>query len=207
MKYKKIFSILIVLFASFLNISSYEALTLKEFEKMTESEKQEAIKNMTREELDKLKKEMMEKNSDVSSKDDDKIIEDLDEAIKNNVENNKSNKNNTSSNGSGEWCSKFNSIWFVIGRILQVVYVAVPLLLIVTGAIAFLKAVTSKDNNALSKAQKSLVNKIIAAVLVFLLMPLTKIALSFVADEGWYDCAKCVFEPSDDCMDNDITTG
>ena len=166
MKYKKIFSILIVLFASFLSISSYEALTLKEFEKMTESEKQEAIKNMTQEELDKLKKEMMEKNSDVSSKDEDKIIEDLDEAIKNNVENNKSNKNNTSSNGSGEWCSKFNSIWFVIGRILQVVYVAVPLLLIVTGAIAFLKAVTSKDNNALSKAQKSLVNKNITTILV-----------------------------------------
>lgn len=179
MKDKKFFSILIVLFASFLSISSYDALMI---------ENNNIKINYT---VTFLKQE---ENSNPGNPGD-----------KNNGKDTRYDSDN--SNGSGVWCSKFNSIWFVIGRILQVIYVAVPLLLIVTGAISFLKAVTSKDNNALSKAQKSLVNKIIAAVLVFLLMPLTKIALSFVADEGWYDCAKCVFEPSDDCMDENITTG
>lgn len=173
MKYKKFFSILIVLFASFLSMNSYDALMIE-----NNNIKINYIVTFLRQEEDSNPGNPGDKNNGKDTRYD-----------------------------SGAWCSKFNSIWFVIGRILQVIYVAVPLLLIVTGAIAFLKAVTSKDNNALSKAQKSLVNKIIAAVLVFLLMPLTKIALSFVADEGWYDCAKCVFEPSDDCMDNDITTG
>ena len=134
----------------------------------------------------------------------------------NNQNSNTSSDNNNSSSGSNSgssgaslngWCSKFNSVWFILGRILQVIYVATPLLLIVTGAITFLQAMTNKDSSAIKKAQQALVKKIIAAVLIFLLLPITKLSLKLVADEGWYDCAKCVFSPDESCKSGDVTTG
>lgn len=134
----------------------------------------------------------------------------------NNQNGNTSSDNNNFSSGSNSgssgsslngWCSKFNSVWFILGRILQVIYVATPLLLIVTGAITFLQAMTNKDSSAIKKAQQALVKKIIAAVLIFLLLPITKLSLKLVADEGWYDCAKCVFSPDESCKSGDVTTG
>ncbi len=134
----------------------------------------------------------------------------------NNQNSNTSSGSNNSSNGSNSgssgaslngWCSKFNSVWFILGRILQVIYVATPLLLIVTGAITFLQAMTNKDSGAVKKAEQTLIKKIIAAVLIFLLLPITKLSLKLVADEGWYDCAKCVFSPDESCKSGDVTTG
>lgn len=134
----------------------------------------------------------------------------------NNQNSNTSSGSNNSSKGSNSgssgaslngWCSKFNSVWFILGRILQVIYVATPLLLIVTGAITFLQAMTNKDSGAVKKAEQTLIKKIIAAVLIFLLLPITKLSLKLVADEGWYDCAKCVFSPDESCKSGDVTTG
>lgn len=134
----------------------------------------------------------------------------------NNQNSNTSSGSNNSNNGSNSgssgaslngWCSKFNSVWFILGRILQVIYVATPLLLIVTGAITFLQAMTNKDSGAVKKAEQTLIKKIIAAVLIFLLLPITKLSLKLVADEGWYDCAKCVFSPDESCKSGDVTTG
>lgn len=123
--------------------------------------------------------------------------------------NNSSKGSNSGSSGASlnRWCSKFNSVWFILGRILQVIYVATPLLLIVTGAITFLRAMTNKDSGAVKKAEQTLIKKIIAAVLIFLLLPITKLSLKLVADEGWYDCAKCVFSPDESCKSGDVTTG
>lgn len=191
------------------------ALTTQEFYNMTEEERQNALSEMD----GKTKQEFLAKYNAYVSNLKNSQKNDNTSSDKNNSggnSNNTSSGSNNSSNGSNSgssgaslngWCSKFNSVWFILGRILQVIYVATPLLLIVTGAITFLQAMTNKDSGAVKKAEQTLIKKIIAAVLIFLLLPITKLSLKLVADEGWYDCAKCVFSPDESCKSGDVTTG
>lgn len=196
-------------------------LTPQEFINLTEEQKQEILSGMSTKEkqlfLDEVVK--LEKQNGNSSDPNETIKNPNDELLNPDINKNNNGANNnsggsssgstgvSSSSGLSGWCSKLNSVWFILGRILQVIYVATPLLLIVTGAITFLQAMTNKDSSAISKAQQALVKKIIAAVLIFLLLPITKLSLKLVADEGWYDCAKCVFSPDESCKSGDVTTG
>lgn len=117
---------------------------------------------------------------------------------------------NTSSgdSSSDSWCTKFNNVWYVFGIAIQIIYVATPLLLIVTGSITMLQAMTKHDPGAVNKAQKALVNKIIAAVVVFLMISIVKMVTAFVADDGWVSCANCAFNPSEsNCAIKKVETG
>lgn len=107
--------------------------------------------------------------------------------------------------GLDNWCAEFSTVWYVLGIILRVIYVATPLLLIVTGSITFIQAMMKDKSDNLAKASNLLIKKIIVSLVIFMLLPLSKIVLGFVADEGWYDCAKCVFEL--DCEGGGLTTG
>lgn len=99
------------------------------------------------------------------------------------------------SNG-GSWCSNFNQVWYIFGIIIQVIYVATPLLLIVSGSITMIQAMMKNDSGAVKKAQGALVNKVIAAVVVFLMVSIVKMVTNLVADDGWTSCANCAFNPS-----------
>ena len=57
----------------------------------------------------------------------------------------------------------------ILGMIVYVLKIAAPILIIITGIIDYFKAVTSSDEEALSKATSSLVRRIISGILVFLL--------------------------------------
>ena len=57
----------------------------------------------------------------------------------------------------------------ILGMIVYILKIAAPLLIIVTGMIDYFKAVTSSDEEALSKATESLIRRIISGVIVFLL--------------------------------------
>lgn len=102
------------------------------------------------------------------------------------------------------WCTDFNTVWYTLGLVLRVIYVATPLLLIVTGSITFIQAMMKDKPDSIAKASSLLVKKIIISLVIFMLLPLSRLILKFVADEGWYDCAKCVFDLS--CK-GDVTTG
>lgn len=105
-------------------------------------------------------------------------------------------------------CGKFNQVFYICGIILQVIYIATPILLIVTGMITFLKVVGKSDDKDMKSAQKVLINKIIAAVAVFLMVTLTKMVISLVATDGWIKCADCMFNPSQSkCGIEKIPTG
>ena len=101
-----------------------------------------------------------------------------------------------SSSGGSSWCSDFNELWYIFGLIIQVIYVATPLLLIVSGSIVMIQAMMKNDPGAVKKAQGALVSKIIAAVIIFLMVSIVKMVTNLVADDGWTSCANCAFNPS-----------
>ncbi len=102
------------------------------------------------------------------------------------------------------WCDELVGVWTFIGYIIRIAYVATPLLLIVSGSITFFKAIAdTKDPGAVKKAQSKFIHKIIAALLVFLMVTIMKIAVSIIGDDGWMKCAQCAINPgSGNCKVN-----
>ena len=112
------------------------------------------------------------------------------------------------SSGGSSWCSDFNELWYIFGLIIQVIYVATPLLLIVSGSIVMIQAMMKNDPGAVKKAQGALVSKIIAAVIIFLMVTIVKMVTNLVADDGWTSCANCAFNPSrGNCGIDKVETG
>lgn len=101
------------------------------------------------------------------------------------------------------WCSELNVLWRMCGYLLMAAYVLAPVMLIVTGTITLLKAIAQKDDGAVKKAQNILIRKTIAAVAVFLVITVTRVALSLVASDAqgqkgnWEECASCFLSPGD----------
>ncbi len=106
-----------------------------------------------------------------------------------------------------EWCQELTSVWTLIGYVVAIAYVAAPLILIISGSIGMLKAMTQKDEAAITKAQNVLVKKIIAAVAVFLVVTITKLVVGIFGDGGWMDCAKCVLNPREPACKIEIFSG
>ena len=94
-------------------------------------------------------------------------------------------------------------IWYTVGMFLLVFKIVIPILLIIFGMIDLGKAVISSDDKAVSKAGKSLLNRIIAGVCIFFIPTLIglvfKMVGSFKEVEGQFDiCAACVSNPTGD---------
>lgn len=92
-------------------------------------------------------------------------------------------------------------IWRTVGNILLVFKIVIPLLLIIFGMIDLGKAVISSDDKAVSKAAKSLLNRVIAAVVVFFIPTLIGFIIGLVgsfdgeAKEAYDNCATCISDP------------
>jgi surface polysaccharide O-acyltransferase-like enzyme len=95
-------------------------------------------------------------------------------------------------------CGGLTDVWTIIGYIIFAIQVVVPLLLIISGMITMAQAVMKQDEKDIKKAQSLLIKKIIAAVIVFLIIAITKIVVSLVATGNWEGCVNCALHPFDD---------
>lgn len=79
-----------------------------------------------------------------------------------------------------------------------------PILLIILSIITLLKALAASNEDQIKKAQKSLISKIIAAVMVFFVVSIVQFVIMKVADSGETDamskCLSCFL--NNDCEDN-----
>ena len=66
-----------------------------------------------------------------------------------------------------DFCSNTASIWGVVGWVVFVLKIVIPLLLIIFGMLDLGKAVIASDDKAISKAVSTLIQRFIAAVVVF----------------------------------------
>ncbi len=87
-------------------------------------------------------------------------------------------------------------IWTIFGYIILAIQIVVPLLLIISGMITMAKAVMEKDEKKIKEAQSLLIKKIIAAVLAFMVIAITKIVVNLVANDYWENCAYCALHPT-----------
>ena len=97
---------------------------------------------------------------------------------------------------------------------MTIIKIAVPILLVISGMISFIKVTYSSNvEDDLKKAKTKLIHNIIAAVIVFFIFSLVNFAVSLVAGTGnsFMKCAKC-FIDTDDCIireetDSEINEG
>ena len=94
------------------------------------------------------------------------------------------------------FCEDAGSVWYTLGMFMLVFKVVIPVLLIVFGMVDLGKAV-------ISKADKTLLNRVIAGVCIFfiptILGLLFKMVGAFGEVKNQYDyCAACVSNPTGD---------
>lgn len=92
-------------------------------------------------------------------------------------------------------------VFQILGYVLLIVKIAVPLLLIIFGIINLFKVVVSGEQDSLNKTVKSLVIKVIAAIVIFILPTIIYYVINLVdgsseGTEPYANCKNCLFEPS-----------
>ena len=115
---------------------------------------------------------------------------------------NKLNYNSLCANGD------FRKVARILGIVLSIVKVVVPLIIIVLGIVDLTKAVTSGDDKALSKATSSLIKRVIAGFIVYIIpiaimgilnaIEITK-GIEKENNSDFGACTKCIFSPYKDC--------
>ena len=87
-------------------------------------------------------------------------------------------------------CADLTSVIAIVKFILNIVQWVFPIILIVLGTIDLVKAVTQGKEEEIKKGQKILIQRIIAAVIVFLVPLIISIIMGWLGSSGWKDCWK-----------------
>ncbi len=93
-------------------------------------------------------------------------------------------------------CNDLAPVWTILGYIILAIQVIVPILLIISGMITMAQAVMEKKEDKIKEAQNLLIKKIIAAVLCFLVIAITKMVVNLVVTGDWETCVKCALHPT-----------
>ncbi len=93
-------------------------------------------------------------------------------------------------------CTDLVMVWTILGYIILAIQIVVPLLLIISGMITMAQAVMKQKDDEIKKAQNLLVKKIIAAVICFLVIAITKVVVGLVSTGDWEGCVSCALNPT-----------
>jgi hypothetical protein len=89
---------------------------------------------------------------------------------------------------------------YIISTIVTVIKIAVPILLIIFGMLDLGKAVVAAKEDEIKKGQQTFIKRIIAAAIVFFVITIVKMVLSFLAggteNGSIYQCVNCFIEGS-----------
>ena len=101
------------------------------------------------------------------------------------------------------FCRDAQPIFYTVGLFLLVFKIVIPILLIIFGMVDLGKAVIASDDKAVSKAAKSLLNRIIAGVCIFFVPNIVTIVFNMVGGfaeaskaEDYSICAGCISSPT-----------
>ena len=99
-------------------------------------------------------------------------------------------------NGVSESSKKTLGVLKFLGRILKVVFIAIPIILIIMGSIDFTKAVMAGKEDDIKKSQNAFVKRIIAAVILFFVPIIVSIVMNFLNYDINNKCVNCVLNPT-----------
>lgn len=87
-------------------------------------------------------------------------------------------------------CNGLEAVVSVVKFILEIIRWVVPIILIVLGTIDLVKAVVAGKDDDIKKHQQTLIKRIIAAVIVFLIPMLVSILMGWIGNDDWKTCWK-----------------
>lgn len=87
-------------------------------------------------------------------------------------------------------CNGLEAVVSVVKFILKIIQWVVPIILIVLGTIDLVKAVVAGKDDDIKKHQQTLIKRIIAAVIVFLIPMLVSILMGWIGNDDWKACWK-----------------
>ena len=89
------------------------------------------------------------------------------------------------------------NVVYLIGMALLVIRIVVPILLIVTGMIGLVGAMTKNDDRDIKAELRKLVPKVIAAIIIFLLPTLVALLMRLTNKSSlWNEYSKCLSKPT-----------
>ena len=92
-------------------------------------------------------------------------------------------------------CNDLAPVLRLVGIVVKGIQIFVPIILIIIGMLDFAKAVTEKDDGKIKDAEKKLINRAIAAVLVFLVIFLVSILMKLIGNKEYEKCMTCITSP------------
>jgi len=108
------------------------------------------------------------------------------------------NNNIEVGNGTAGSCYGLSAIVYYGVYVIKVIQIVVPIALIIWGSIDLLKSIISGDEKKISAARKPFIQRLISAVIVFLLPWLVNAVISFSAGSGanndWKSCWKSAWD-------------
>lgn len=87
-----------------------------------------------------------------------------------------------------EACHGLGNIILIVKFLLTIVQWVVPIILIVLGTIDLVKAVVAGKDDDIKKHQQTLIKRIIAAVIVFLIPMLVTVLMGWIGNGEWQTC-------------------
>ena len=81
-----------------------------------------------------------------------------------------------------------DQIFVIVQFILKVIQWVAPVVLIVIGSIDMVKAIIAGKEDEIKKHQQTLIKRLIAAVIIFLIPLLVSIILGWVGGDNWKEC-------------------
>ena len=97
----------------------------------------------------------------------------------------------------GTLCNGLEPVLRLVGFVVLGIKIGVPIILIVIGMADLAGAVTQKDESKIKEAQKKLVSKAVAAVMVFLVVTIVGVLMGLVGTDTYKGCMKCINNPTD----------
>lgn len=84
-----------------------------------------------------------------------------------------------------------NAIPKVVSIAYTIIQIAVPVILVVMGALDLFKGITAQKEDEMKKGQQMFVKRLIAAAFIFFVFVIVKVIVSFVADSNSAAIMKC----------------
>ena len=107
----------------------------------------------------------------------------------------------TVGNAEDGFCANTANIWQIVGYVM-LVFIAIPILLIIYGALDLGKAVIASKDDEIKKATKGLTMRAIAAVVIFLIPTIVSFIFGMVsgfsqnASADYEICRACITSPN-----------
>lgn len=87
-------------------------------------------------------------------------------------------------------CGGLGPIVKVVSGLFDILKIAVPIILLIMGAIDLAKAVLASDDKEIKAATSKLTKRAIAAAAVFFSVTIVDVIMGMVGDQKWKDCWK-----------------